>query len=69
LTNFEGCGDKNNVALLRCNLSQCCKIHANAGIRSEKYLEKAAKHLELAHVTLEQKDLMNTKIWDNVSLE
>jgi hypothetical protein len=69
LSNFEACDDMKNVALLRCNLSQCCKIHANLGVHSEKYLERAAKHLELAHETLEQKDSTNNDIWDNVSLE
>ncbi len=69
LSSFKACKDKRNIALLSINLSQCCKIHANIGTKSEKYLEGAAKHLENAHVTLEQKDSTNKNIWDNVSLE
>ena len=72
LTNFKACKDKMNEALLLCNLSQCSKIHAKSGIHqdeAEKYLEQSAKHLELAHETLEQKDEINSCIWDKVSLE
>ena len=70
LSNFTDCGDRQNIALLRCNLSQCYKIHANINDdEAEKNLERAAKHLELAHETLEQKDCSNEIIWNNVSLE
>jgi len=68
-SSFKACKDKNNIALLSINLSQCCKIHANINGKSEKYLENAAKYLENAHVTLEQKDISNKNVWDNVSLE
>ena len=69
LSNFRTCGDTKNVALLLCNLSQCSKIHANTSSeteKAEKYLEKSAKHLELAHETFEQRDNWNKNIWDNV---
>ncbi len=69
LSNFEAIGDKKNIALLLCNLSQCCKIHANIGDDTEKSFEKAANHLERAHEILQERDDSNNSIWDQVSLE
>ena len=69
ITNFKACKDKKNVALLLCNLSQCCKIHANISNKTEKLLDQSSKHLELAHDILEQRDSINKNIWDRVSFE
>jgi len=95
LQSFEksyGGGMKNisllNIALMRCNLCQCCKIRANSNLdlprkpligssgsfgsgldsRVELCLQDAAKHLELAHEALGQREL-HPKTWDMVSEE
>lgn len=69
LSNFKAIGDKKNIALLLCNLSQCCKIHANIGADTEKSFEKAAHHLEHAHEVLQERDDFNKVYWDRVSVE
>ena len=73
LKQFEKCHDFRNVALLRCNLSQCSKIQmtitTSNNQNSEACLEEAADHLEKAHAYLEGRDLDNYLTWDMVSEE
>jgi hypothetical protein len=84
---FELCSDVRNIALLHCNLSQCCKIRSSASSsrmnfrrrydcldrnldsHAEICLNDAARHLELAHEALDQRDTHDSKAWDMVSLE
>jgi hypothetical protein len=74
---FESSGDPQNIALLRCNLCQCCKLRANNSFNSqatteashaEVCLEKAASHLQAAHETLGTRDI-DPVTWDMVSNE
>jgi hypothetical protein len=76
---FESCGDPRNIALLRCNLCQCCKLRANNSFSSqapsdsssshaEVCLEKAVSHLQAAHETLGTRET-DTLTWDMVSDE
>ena len=75
---FQGCKDVCNVALLCCNLCQCCKLRANpscslqlnenASSHAESRLQEATEHLQLAHETLGERDA-NARIWDMVSEE
>ena len=75
LHNFEICNDVRNIALLRCNLCQCCKIRANSFLvditksDAERFLQDAANHLQLAHIALDTRDKVDTKTWDMVSEE
>eukprot|EP00979_Chaetoceros_neogracilis_P018240 scaffold10558_cov241-Chaetoceros_neogracile.AAC.9 len=87
LKNFQYCEDACNIALIRCNLAQCCKIRSrvssfrmlfperqdstnkNLDAHVELCLNDAARHLELAHETLDQRDPHNSKAWDMVSIE
>mmetsp|Transcript_870 Transcript_870/g.1503 ORF Transcript_870/g.1503 Transcript_870/m.1503 type:complete len:1474 (-) Transcript_870:5-4426(-) len=84
---FDLCGDVRNTALLRCNLSQCCKIRSsssssrmsfrgrydcldrNLDSHTEVCLNDAARHLELAHEALDQRNAHDSRAWDMVSLE
>jgi len=77
---FEAGGDLRNMALLRCNLCQCCKLRANASFSSqatthsssvshaEVCLEKAVSHLQAAHVALGTRET-DPVTWDMVSDE
>ncbi len=76
---FEASNDTRNIALLRCNLCQCCKLRANASFSSqatldpsvshaEVCLEKAVSHLQGAHETLGTRE-MDPVTWDMVSDE
>merc|ERR1712176_536381 len=75
LNNFDICNDVRNIALLRCNLCQCCKIRANSFLvditksDAERFLQDAANHLQLAHIALDTRDKVDTKTWDMVSEE
>jgi len=87
LKNFQCCQGVCNIALIRCNLAQCCKIRSstssfrmtfperqdsankNIDAHVELCLNDAARHLELAHETLDQRDPHNSKAWDMVSIE
>lgn len=76
---FETSADPRNIALLRCNLCQCCKLRANASFSSqatldpstshaEVCLEKAVAHLQAAHETLGTREA-DPMTWDMVSDE
>ena len=74
---FEISGDPCNIALLRCNLCQCCKLRANNSFSSqattdashaEVCLEKAANHLQAAHERLGTRET-DPMTWDMVSNE
>jgi hypothetical protein len=79
LEQFNAGRDLRNIALLRCNLCQVCKIRANTNVvlpgstsdapnESEQYLQKAVDHLVLAHDALGQRET-DPVTWDMVSLE
>jgi len=81
LKQFTAGQDLRNIALLRCNLCQCCKIRANANVilpgfnkgdskecNSEVFLQEAVDHLVLAHETMGQRD-SDPMTWDMVSEE
>ena len=79
LQQFTSIKDLRNIALLRCNLCQCCKIRANTNVvlpeeedssrnNSESYLQEAVDHLILAHNAMGQRDA-DPITWDMVSDE
>ncbi|KAL7480374.1 hypothetical protein ACHAW6_006072 [Cyclotella cf. meneghiniana] len=79
LEQFVACKDLRNIALLRCNLCQCCKIRANANVvlpgsansipnESEQYLQQAVDHLILAHDAMGHRET-DPMTWDMVSEE
>jgi len=81
LEQFTHGNDLRNIALLRCNLCQCCKIRANANVilpgssegdskrnNSESFLQEAVDNLVLAHEALGQRDT-DPVTWDMVSEE
>ena len=75
---FQECNDSCNIALLRCNLCQCCKLRANSSCstslneegsdHAESSLQDAIDHLQKAHDKLGERDA-NPRIWDMVSAE
>lgn len=72
---FTKCHDLRNIALVRCNLAQGYKIYSNAQVQSlqrisdaQSSLKEAAKHLNLAHDALGQRE-EHPISWDNVSSE
>jgi len=81
LEQFTEGGDLRNLALLRCNLCQCCKIRANTNVMlpgtspedsrkkdNEAYLQDAVDHLVAAHEAMGQRDT-DPVTWDMVSEE
>ncbi|KAL7536691.1 hypothetical protein ACHAXR_007343 [Thalassiosira sp. AJA248-18] len=80
LEQFTEGKDLRNLALLRCNLCQCCKIRANTNVilpgtsadnsrnKSESYLQEAVDHLVSAHDAMGQRDA-DPLTWDMVSEE
>ena len=79
LEQFTKGNDLRNLALLRCNLCQCCKIRATTNVilpgdvspkkkKSESYLQDAVDHLILAHEAMGQRDV-DPLTWDMVSDE
>jgi len=84
LDQFTAGKDLRNIALLRCNLCQCCKIRANTNVilpgqaRSNKdqdkksnaeiFLQKAVDHLVSAHEAMGERDA-DSLTWDMVSEE
>jgi len=75
---FQDCGDVCNIALLRCNLCQCCKLQTNSSCslpsdesgsnNAETRLQEATEHLQKAHDALGERGA-NPRIWDMVSEE
>jgi len=82
LEQFTEGKDLRNLALLRCNLCQVCKIRANTNVilpgtsaevssrknNSESYLQEAVDYLVSAHEALGQRDA-DPVTWDMVSEE
>jgi hypothetical protein len=81
LDQFIAGKDLRNIALLRCNLCQCCKIRANTNVilpgssidqdnksNAEIFLQKAVDHLVLAHEAMGERDA-DPLTWDMVSEE
>ena len=82
LEQFTEGKDLRNLALLRCNLCQCCKIRANTNVilpgttaedsrrknSSESYLQEAVNHLTSAHSCMGDRDA-DPITWDMVSEE
>jgi hypothetical protein len=79
LKQFTSIKDLRNIALLRCNLCQCCKIQANTNVvlpeeenslrnNSESYLQEAIDHLVLAHNAMGERDA-DPIMWGMVSDE
>jgi hypothetical protein len=79
LQQFNIGNDLRNIALLRCNLCQVCKIRANANVvlpgssndtqnESEQYLQQAVNHLVAAHESMGQRET-DPRTWDMVSEE
>lgn len=79
LKQFNLGNDLRNIALLRCNLAQTCKIRANSNVvlpgsgdvapdESEQYLQQAVDHLVLAHESMGQRET-DQRTWDMVSEE
>ena len=75
---FQDCKDVCNIALLRCNLCQCCKLQTNSSCSlpstesvsdsAESHLQEAIDQLQKAHDALGDRDT-NPRIWDMVSNE
>mmetsp|Transcript_29017 Transcript_29017/g.45104 ORF Transcript_29017/g.45104 Transcript_29017/m.45104 type:complete len:1205 (+) Transcript_29017:98-3712(+) len=67
---FTKCHDIRNIALVRCNLAQGCKLSSSLPhiLDVESCLQEAARHLNLAHEALGQRD-EHPISWDNVSSE
>lgn len=81
LDQFTAGKDLRNIALLRCNLCQCCKIRANTNVilpgsskdedkksNADTFLQKAVDHLVLAHEAMGERDA-DSLTWDMVSEE
>ena len=81
LEQFTAGNDLRNIALLRCNLCQCCKIRANTNVilpgsskeqdkksNAEIFLQKAVDHLVSAHEAMGERDA-DAMTWDMVSEE
>jgi hypothetical protein len=81
LGQFTAGKDIRNIALLRCNLCQCCKIRANTNVilpgsikdqdkksNAETFLQKAVDHLVLAHEAMGERDA-DVLTWDMVCEE
>jgi hypothetical protein len=80
LDQFKEGNDLRNLAMLRCNLCQVCKIRANTNVilpgtsvddsrkNSEAYLQEAVDHLVSAHEAMGQRDA-DPITWDMVSDE
>lgn len=83
LSQFTEGGDLRNIALLRCNLCQVCKIRANTNVilpgsgsgnaskkqnNSETYLQHAVDHLVAAHDSMGEREA-DPITWDMVSEE
>lgn len=75
---FQDCNDVCNIALLRCNLCQCCKLQTNSNCSSQStesvsdrvefHLQGAIEQLQKAHDALGDRDT-NPRIWDMISNE